>query len=166
MKRVSGRNRTKQSCSHFPNSNWHSGVRGKGVSVKFATRAWGETSVVRWLSAGPCAGEIQTMQSIGNSLGLGVQQVRAGAYIPIGWKIAHPSHSVAQYRGITWCWSCAAWTSRSMCNLSTQCSGVIKASARDALSRIKRGHPPRARMSWPSQATEFEELVESNSASE
>ena len=70
----------------------------------------GETSLVRWPSAGPCAGEIHTMQSIGNSLGLGVKQVRAEAYIPIEWKIAHPSHSVAQYRGITWCWSCAAWT--------------------------------------------------------
>ena len=70
-----------------------------------------ETSLVRWLRASPCANEIQTMQSIGNSLGLGVQQVRAGAYIPIGWKIVHPSHSVAQYRRITWCWNCAAWTS-------------------------------------------------------
>ena len=29
------------------------------------------------------------MQSIRHSLGLGVQQVRAGAYIPIGWKIVH-----------------------------------------------------------------------------
>ena len=66
--------------------------------------------LVRWLRAGPCAGEIQTMQSNGNSLGLGVQQARAGAYFPIGWKIVHPSHSVAQYQGIT-CWSCAAWTS-------------------------------------------------------
>ena len=66
------------------------------------------------------------MQSIGNSLGMDVQQVRAGAYIPIGWKIVHPSHSVAQYRGITWCWNCAAWTSRSLCKLSAQCSGVIK----------------------------------------
>ena len=33
------------------------------------------------------------MQSTGNSLGVDVQQVRAGAYIPIGWKIVHPSHS-------------------------------------------------------------------------
>ena len=40
----------------------------------------GETSLVRWLRAGPCAGRIQTMQSIGNSLGLGVQQVHAGTY--------------------------------------------------------------------------------------
>ena len=46
----------------------------------------GETSFVRWLRASPCVGEIQTMQSIGNSLGLGVKQVRAGAYIPIGGK--------------------------------------------------------------------------------
>ena len=43
----------------------------------------GETSLVRWLRAGPCSGEIQTMQSIGNSLGMDVRQVRAGAYIPI-----------------------------------------------------------------------------------
>ena len=48
-------------------------------------------------------GEIQTMQTIGNTLGLAVQQARAGAYIPMEWKIVHPSHSVAQYRGITWC---------------------------------------------------------------
>ena len=61
-------------------------------------QSMGETSLVRWLSLGPCAGEIQTMQSIGSSLGLGVQQVRAGACIPIGWKIVHPSHSVAQSR--------------------------------------------------------------------
>ena len=65
--------------------------------------------------AGPCAGEIQTMQSIGTSLGLEVKQVRAGAYIRIGWKIVHPSQSAAGYRGITWCWNCAAWTSRSLC---------------------------------------------------
>ena len=32
----------------------------------------GETSLVRWLRAGPCSGEIQTMQSIGNSLGGGM----------------------------------------------------------------------------------------------
>ena len=49
-----------------------------------------------------------------------------------------------------------AWTSRSLCKLSTQCSGVIKVSARDALSRIKRGYPPRAKMSWPLLATAFE----------
>ena len=71
-------------------------------------QSMGETSLVRWLRAGPCSCEIQTMQSIGNSLGMDVQQVRAGAYIPIGWKIVHPSHSVAQYRGVTWCWNCAA----------------------------------------------------------
>ena len=59
-------------------------------------QSMGETSLVRWLRAGPCSGEIQTMQSIGNSLGMDVQQVRAGAYIPIGWKIVHPSHSVAR----------------------------------------------------------------------
>ena len=47
------------------------------------------------------------MQSVGNSLGLGVVQVRAEAYIPIGWKILHPSHSVVHYRGITCCWNCA-----------------------------------------------------------
>ena len=123
-------------------------------------QSMGETSLVRWLRAGPCSGEIQTMQSIGNSLGMNVQQVRAGAYIPIGWKIVHPSHSVAQYRGITWCWNCAAWTSRSLCKLSAQCSGVIKSSARDALSRIKRGYPPRAKMSWPLPATATEELQE------
>ena len=63
------------------------------------------------------------MLSIGNSLGMDVQQVRAGAYIPTGWKIVHPSHSVAQYRGVTWCWNCAAWTSRSLCKLSTQWFG-------------------------------------------
>ena len=123
-------------------------------------QSMGETSLVRWLRAGPCSGEIQTMQSIGNSLGMDVRQVRAGAYIPIGWKIVHPSHSVAQYRGITWCWNCAAWTSRSLCKLSVQCSGTIKSSARDALSRIKRGLPPRARMSWPLPATASEELLE------
>ena len=39
----------------------------------------GETSLVRWLRAGPCAGEIQSMQSIGNSLGLGVKQVLCGS---------------------------------------------------------------------------------------
>ena len=135
-------------------------LREKGLRrVQYKTvrqackHSMGETSVLRWIRAGPCAGEIQTMQSIGNSLGLGVQQVRAGAYIPIGWKIVHPSHSVAQYRGVTWCWNCAAWTSRSSCKLSTQCSGVIMASARDALSRIKRGYPPRAKMSWPLPAT-------------
>ena len=38
--------------------------------------------------------------------------------------------------------------------------GRIKASARDALSRTKRGHPPRAKMSWPLSATESEELSE------
>ena len=123
-------------------------------------QSMGETSLVRWLRADPCAGEVQTMQSIGNSLGLGVQQVRGGAYIPIGWKFVRPSHSVAQYRVITWCWICAAWTARSLCKRSTQCSGVIKPSALDALSRIKRGHPPRARMSWPLPATESQELLE------
>ena len=120
----------------------------------------GETSSVRWFRAGPCAGEIQTMQSIRNSLGLGVRQVRAGAHKAIGRKIIHPSHSVAQYRGVTWCWNCAARTSPSQCKLSTQCSGVIKASARDAVSRIKRGYPARANMSWPLPATEQEEMLE------
>ena len=118
----------------------------------------GETSLVRWLRAGPCPGEIQIMQSIGNSLGMDVQQVRAGAYIPIGWKIVHPSHSVAQHRGVTWCWNCAAWTCRSLSKLSTQRSGVIKASARDALSKIKLGYPLRAKMSWPLPVTASEEL--------
>ena len=42
---------------------------------------------------------------------------------------------------ISACWNCAAWTSRSLCKLSSQCSGVIKASARHAVSRIKRRHP-------------------------
>ena len=37
---------------------------------------------------------------------------------------------------------------------------MIKASARDALSRIKRGYPPRAKMSWPLPATEQEETLE------
>ena len=50
--------------------------------------------------------------------------------------------------------------------VATQISGgeclepVTKASARDALSRIKRGYPPRAKMSWPSPATSSEELLE------
>ena len=111
---------------------------GQRWECQICKQSMGETSLVRWLKAGPCSGEIQTMQSIGNSLGMDVQQVRSGAYIPNGWKIVHPSHSVAQYREITWCWNCAAWTSRSLCKLSAQCSGIIKASARDALSRIKR----------------------------
>ena len=64
----------------------------------------GETSLVRLLRAGPCSGEIQTMQSTGIALGMAVQQLRAVTYIPIGWKIVHPSHSVAQYGGVTWCW--------------------------------------------------------------
>ena len=81
-------------------------------------QSMGETSLVRWLRAGPLSGEIQTMQSTRNSLGMAVQQVRAGTYIPIGWKIVHPSHSVPQYRGVMWCWNCAAWTSRSLCKLS------------------------------------------------
>ena len=46
-------------------------------------QSMGETSLVRWSRAGPCSSEIQTLQSIGNSLGMAVQQVRAGAYIPI-----------------------------------------------------------------------------------
>ena len=144
-KRVSGGHSTKPSCSHFSNklhASWHFGVRGKGVNVRFA-------------------GEIQTMQSIGNSLGLGVTRVRAGAKtFQLGAKIIHLSNSVAQYRGITWCWNCAAWTSRSLCGLSTQCSGMIKASARDALSRIKRRYPPRAKMSWPLPATGQEKMLE------
>ena len=44
--------------------------------------------------------------------------------------------------------------------LSTQCTGVIMASARDALSRIKWGYPPRAKKSWPLPATETEVLLE------
>ena len=36
-------------------------------------QSMGETSLVRWLRAGPCPGEIQIMQSIGNSLGTDVQ---------------------------------------------------------------------------------------------
>ena len=55
----------------------------------------GETSLVRWLRAGPRTGEIQTMQSIGNSLVLGVQQVRAGAYIPIGWTMCGVDFSIS-----------------------------------------------------------------------
>ena len=35
-----------------------------------------------------------------------------------------------------------------------------KSSARDALSRIKREYPPRAKMSWPLPATATEELLE------
>ena len=141
---TSGERSQESSCRRFSNNqhtNWHFGDPGRGGNVTFVSRAWGETSLVRWLRAGPCSGEIQTIQSIGNSLGMAVQQVRAGAYCPIGWKIVHPSHSVALYRGVTWCCNCAAWTSRSLCKLSTQCSGVIKATARDALSRIKRGYP-------------------------
>ena len=54
------------------------------MNVKLVSRAW-----VKRLSyaGGSCSGEIQTMQSVGNSLGMTVLQVRAGAYIPIGWKI-------------------------------------------------------------------------------
>ena len=63
----------------------------------------GETSLVRWLRAGPCSAQIQAMQSFGNSLGMEVTQVRAGACVPVGWKIVRPLYSVAQYRGITWC---------------------------------------------------------------
>ena len=47
-----------------------------------------------------------------------------------------------------------------VCKLSAQCSGVIKSSARDALSRIKREYPPRAKMSWPLPVTATEELLE------
>ena len=65
----------------------------------FASRTWGE-NVISALAEGACAGENQTVQSV---LGLGVKQVRAEEYIPIGWKIVHPSHSVTQYQGITWC---------------------------------------------------------------
>ena len=53
-------------------------------------QSMGETSLVRWQRADPCAGEIQTICRVLGTL-LGVQQARAGAYIPIGWKIEHPS---------------------------------------------------------------------------
>ena len=101
----------------------------QGWECQVCKQNMGETSLVRWPTSGPCAGEIHAMQSIGNSLGLGVKQVRGRAYIPIGWKIVLHSRSVAQYRGIMWCWNCVAWTSRSLCRLSTQCFGVTKASA-------------------------------------
>ena len=43
-------------------------------------QSMGETSLVRWLRAGPCPGEIQIMQSIGNSLGMDVcDQSRKGS---------------------------------------------------------------------------------------
>ena len=75
-----------------------------------------------------------------------------------GSDAGHASHSVAQYRGIIWCWNCAAWTSRTLCKLSMPCSGVISTSARDALSRARRGYPPRGGVCWPLTATE--ELLE------
>ena len=123
-------------------------------------QSMGETSLVRWLRAGPCSAQIQAMQSFGNSLGMEVTEVRAGPSVPVGWKIVRTSHSVAQYRGITWCWNRAAWTSRSLCKLSMPCSGVIRTSARDALSRIRRGYPPRGGVCWPLPATEQDELLE------
>ena len=55
----------------------HNTPRGK-VGSSGLQAEHGETWLVRWLRAGPCAGDIQTTQSIGNSLGLGVKQVRAG----------------------------------------------------------------------------------------
>ena len=45
----------------------------------------GETSLVRWFRAGPCSGEIQTMQSIRNSLGLGVKHTKQ-----LGGKLCIP----------------------------------------------------------------------------
>ena len=55
---------------------------------------------------------------------------------------------------------CGMDFSRSLCRLSTQRSGMIKASARDALSSMKRGYPPRAKKSWPLPATDHEEMLE------
>ena len=56
-------------------------------------RSMGETSLVRWLRAGPCSGQIQAMQRFGNSLGMGVTLVRAEARVPVGPENCTPSHS-------------------------------------------------------------------------
>ena len=63
----------------------------------------GETMLVRWPRAGPCSGEIQTMQSVGILLGWEWNSFVRGHTFQFGWKIVHSSHPVAQYRGITWC---------------------------------------------------------------
>ena len=46
----------------------------------------GETSSVRWLRAGPCAGEIQTMQGNWEFSWAESAAGSSGTYIPIGWK--------------------------------------------------------------------------------
>ena len=72
----------------------HSAVRaGCGAGV-FCLRSWGALP--------EASGALQATKFCA--------QVRAVAYIPIGWKIVHPS-------SVTWCWNCAAWTTRSLCKI-------------------------------------------------
>ena len=161
--KASGEFNTKLSCRHFsnrPHINWRFDVPGNGGNVKSCKQSMGETSLVRWLRAGPCSGEIQTMQSVGNSLGMDVKQVRAGG-IHSNWVENRASVAfsgpVPRYHVVL-----------ELCGMDiaifvqVECAmygGVIKASARDVLSRIKRGYPFRAKMSWPLPATATEELL-------
>ena len=84
LRRVSGGHSTKPSCSQSTHQ-----FAFRRSRQRWECQVWKqnmcETSLVRRLKVGPCASEIQTMQSIGSSLGLGVQQTRAGACIHPNW---------------------------------------------------------------------------------
>ena len=152
MKRVSGGYSTKPSCSHFSNSlhtNRHFRRSRQRWECQVCKQSMGKASLVRWTRAGPCAGEIQTMQSIWEFSWAGSAAGSSGGihsnWVELRASLAFSGPISRHYVVLELCcmdFSISVQTEHAML-------GRIKASARDALSRIKLGHPPRAKMSLP-----------------
>ena len=74
----------------------------------------------------------------------------AEASTQVGTRSIHPSHYTATYAGRWWCWKCAATGTTYARGLIRPCLGAPSSNAgREALSRLRRGLPPKAGQAWP-----------------
>ena len=91
------------------------------------------SNVTKWIAIGAC--EPWHQQRSTNTV--------------IGKREVHPTHEIAQYRGLTWCWKCGMLASRKMQALAIACKKPEQGSrGQKNLGRLRQRLPPSG-YEWP-----------------
>ena len=118
-------------------------------------------AVFTWLNRTKCLGHTEYVAPTHLEAPL---QIQPQAALLVGHQNTHPSHVLAYYRGLLWCWRCGASATHApgvragMKLLANTCKGAPTRSGQNLLSRIRRGLTLRVDYDWP-RPPQNEELL-------
>ena len=128
-------------------------VSGSRLACGTCKQSRPRTQVLQWLRC-PCAGppSFQTPAAPAAPI-----LYEGDNVVQVGNKVAHGSHSLAAYRGVTWCWRCGSHTyGKVLHSLAKPCPSGPTEAGQGVLSRLRKGRTPKPGRDWPVGSDEWD----------